>query len=81
MSKPSRGGFDKGTRRKPLAFAADAAAMEFEYRFGTVALPVPVNHSGPGIAGRLSSTTYAHPTSIFSAKQGRPTRRRTPTGD
>ena len=40
-----------------------------------------MNHSGPELAGRLSSTTYADPTSIFSPKQGRPTRRRTPTGD
>jgi hypothetical protein len=27
--------FDKETRRKPLAFAADAAAMEIGRRFGT----------------------------------------------
>jgi len=31
----SRGIFDKETRRKPLAFAADAAAMGIEGRFGT----------------------------------------------
>jgi hypothetical protein len=34
----SRGVFDKETRRKPLVFAADAAAMDFEYCFGTSVL-------------------------------------------
>jgi hypothetical protein len=32
---PGRGIFDKETRRKPLAFAADAAPMAFESCFGT----------------------------------------------
>jgi len=30
-----RGVFDKETRRKPLAFAADAAAMDFESSFAS----------------------------------------------
>ena len=33
--RPSRGIFDKETRRKPLAFAADAAAMAIGRWFGT----------------------------------------------
>ena len=35
---PSRGIFDKETRRKPLAFAANAAPMEIECQFGTFVL-------------------------------------------
>jgi len=41
----SRGIFDKETRRKPLAFAGDAAAMAIGGCFGT--------HQRGGIAGGL----------------------------
>ncbi len=44
MCITSRGVFDKQTRRKPLAFAADAAAMEIEGRFGTRRPGVGVAH-------------------------------------
>jgi hypothetical protein len=66
---PARGVFDKETRRKPLAFAADAAAIGIERRFGT-----KNPHGRPAVRRRQALLTIDRPIVRLGTRTKVPTR-------
>ena len=69
QTEVGRGSFDKETRREALAFAADAAAMGIECRFGTESPQVLPNGSFPRTPKEVILQTCLDPTPSLRGRQ------------